>query len=96
MKNKEARIGTFLFWFLVGIIFACGGFLVKYLPKQGGVIVGAMLVTCGLLTLTKQVKIGEFNPPSEEERRKNANKIGWKIFYSRIDYGRTRIFYVTI
>jgi len=80
LKNKEARIGTFLFWFLVGIIFACGGFLVKYLPKQGGVIVGAMLVTCGLLTLTKQVKIGEFNPPSEEERRKNANKIGWKIF----------------
>lgn len=80
LKNKEARIGTFLFWFLVGIIFACGGFLIKYLPDQGGIIVGAMLVACGLLTLTKQVKIGEFNPPSEEERRKNANKIGWKIF----------------
>ncbi|MFT4445717.1 DUF979 domain-containing protein [Parvimonas sp. G1967] len=80
LKNKEARIGTFLFWFLVGIIFAFGGFLVKYLPKQGGVIVGAMLVICGALTLTKQVKIGEFTPPSDDERRKNADKIGWKIF----------------
>ena len=80
LKNKEARIGTFLFWFLVGIIFSCGGFLVKYLPDQGGAIVGAMLVACGILTLTKQVKIGEFNPPSEEERRQNANKVGWKIF----------------
>lgn len=80
LKNKEARIGTFLFWFLVGIIFAFGGFLVKYLPDQGGIIVGAMLVVCGVLTLTKQVKIGEFTPPTDEERRKNADKIGWKIF----------------
>ena len=80
LKNKEARIGTFLFWFLVGVIFAGGGFLVKYLPKQGGAIVGAMLVVCGLLTLTNQVKVGEFNPPSDDERRKNADRIGWKIF----------------
>lgn len=80
LKNKEARIGTFLFWFLVGIIFSCGGFLVKYMPNEGGIIVGAMLVVCGILTLTKQVKIGEFKIPTTEERRKNANKIGWKIF----------------
>ncbi|MBF1036830.1 MAG: DUF979 domain-containing protein [Parvimonas sp.] len=80
LKNKEARIGTFLFWFLVGIIFACGGFLVKYLPESGGAIVGALLVICGILTLTNQVKIGEFNPPTDEERRKNADKVGWKIF----------------
>lgn len=80
LKNKESKFGTFLFWFLVGIIFAFGGFLVKYLPKQGGVIVGVMLVICGLLTLTKQVKMGSFNPPTNEQRRANANKIGWKIF----------------
>lgn len=80
LKNKEGRMGTFLFWFLVGIMFAFGGFLVKYMPEQGGIIVGAMLVICGVLTLTKQVKIGEFTPPTNEERRANADKIGWKIF----------------
>ncbi len=84
LKNKQARFGTFLFWFLVGIIFAFGGFLVKYLPDKGGVIVGFLLVVCAILTLTKQVRIGEFKKISEEEKRKNADKIGWKIFIPAI------------
>lgn len=80
LKNKEARIGTFLFWFLVGIIFAFGGFLVKYLPDQGGIIVGAMLVVCGVLTLTKQVKIGEFTPPTDEEEKMQIKSVGKFLF----------------
>ena len=83
LKNKESRVGTFLFWFLVGIIFTCGGFIVKYVPK-GGAYIGAILFVLGFLTLTKQVKMGQFTPATNEEKRKNADKIGWKIFIPSI------------
>lgn len=79
LKNKEARMGTFLFWVIVGVIFGLGGFIVKYV-ENGGAIIGALLFVLGGLTITNQVKVGEFHPATDEERRANANRIGWKIF----------------
>lgn len=83
LKNEKNRIGTFLFWVLVGFIFAFGGFVVKYV-KNGGAIIGGILLFLGVLTLTKQVQMGKFNPPTDEERRKNADRIGWKIIVPSI------------
>ena len=50
-KNHKAKIGTAIFWALLGIIFVFG----PYIPS---VVVGAMLVAIAGLTLTKQVKPG--------------------------------------
>ena len=83
LKNEKNRIGTFLFWVLVGFIFAFGGFVVKYV-ENGGAIIGGILLFLGVLTLTKQVQMGKFNPPTDEERRKNADRIGWKIIVPSI------------
>ena len=49
-KNKEARIGTSLFWFLLGVIFTFG----KIIPPVG---VGVLLILMGCLTALKQVKM---------------------------------------
>ena len=50
-KNHKAKIGTSLFWALLGIIFIFG----PYIPS---VVVGGILVVIAVLTLTKQVKPG--------------------------------------
>lgn len=79
LKNENARLGTFLFWTIVGIIFSMGGFLVKY-SEYGGAIIGLLLFSLAILTITKQVKIGNFKLTTDEERRKNADKLGNLIF----------------
>lgn len=80
LKNEESRIPTFIFWFSLGIIFIAG----KYVPAY---IVGALLVVMGILTATKQVKIGTFKEVSKEEKEASAQKIGNKIFIPAILIG---------
>lgn len=79
-KNEEAKIGTILFWVLTGIIFMLG----KVLPS---VMVGAMLVVMGCLTVTKQVRIGKFTESTPEFRKEASEKIGTKIFLPAISVG---------
>ena len=53
LKNEKAKIGTFLFWFLLGLIFICG----KYIPY---VYTGGMLIALGLITVTNQLQMKKF------------------------------------
>lgn len=46
LKNEQARIGTFLFWLILGLIFILG----KILPSE---LVGALLLAMGVLSATK-------------------------------------------
>lgn len=75
IKDKEhsTRIGTTLFWTILGTIFIFG----SYLP---GVLVGVLLLVIGLLTATKQVKMGKVNTPEQSFTIKQAEKLGNKIF----------------
>lgn len=68
-QTNSARIGTGLFWLLLGIIFAFGNFL----PYA---VSGIMLVVIGILTLFKQVKIGNITQLNEKEGEKAAKRIG--------------------
>lgn len=72
-KTHPTRIGTTLFWLLLGIIFAAGNFF----PYA---ISGVMLLVMGLLTLFKQVNIGHVRPIIEEEAEKSSDRIGNKVF----------------
>ena len=71
--KHKTRIGTALFWFILGIIFIFG----KYIPAT---YVGALILVLGVLTITKQVNMGTLDQPSEEFRKEKAKKIGAKIF----------------
>ena len=72
-KNHKAKIGTAIFWALLGIIFVFG----PYIPS---VVVGAMLVVIAVLTLTKQVKPGTVKALDEKFGEEQANKLGLKVF----------------
>ena len=72
-KNHKAKIGTTLFWALLGFIFIFG----PYIPS---VIVGGILVVIAVLTLTKQVKTGNIKTLNEKFGEEQAKKLGLKIF----------------
>lgn len=72
-KNHKAKIGTSLFWALLGIIFIFG----PYIPS---VVVGGILVVIAVLTLTKQVKPGNVKALDEKFGEEQAKKLGLKVF----------------
>lgn len=80
LKNEKAKIGTFLFWFLLGVIFIFG----KWIPAQ---IVGLLLCVMGGLTVTKQVKMGQFTEVTKEERVKANAPIKSLIFVPAVSIG---------
>lgn len=79
-KNDEARLGTSLFWFLLGVIFMFG----KIIPPVG---VGVLLIVMGCLTALKQVKIGSFVEATPQFRQQASQKIGNKIFIPAVAIG---------
>lgn len=79
-KNEEARIGTSLFWCLLGIIFMFG----KIIPAT---IVGGLLVVMGCLTAFKQVKMGKFVESTPEFRQSASEKVGNSIFIPAVSIG---------
>ena len=48
LQNEKCRIGTFVFWTILGLIFILG----PYIPYA---LTGALLLVLGCLTATKQV-----------------------------------------
>lgn len=76
-SNSPARIGTTLFWGILGTIFVFGSLL-------PGTVVGCLLIVIGILTATKQVKIGKVNVPTHEFSNKKANLLGNKVFIPSI------------
>ncbi|WP_438763636.1 DUF979 domain-containing protein [Enterococcus sp. AZ194] len=76
-KTNKARIGTGLFWFILGVIFAAGNFM----PY---IISGILLCIIGGLTLFKQVKIGKIAEITEKEGEESAKRIGSWVFFPSV------------
>ena len=72
-KGQEARWGTALFWFILGIIFIFG----DYIPAN---VVGGFIIVMAILSATKQVKMVHFETTSEAFKKESAQKIGNKLF----------------
>lgn len=72
-KTNPSRIGTALFWLLLGIVFAIGNFI----PSA---ISGAILLVVGVLTLTNQVKVGHIKEVKEEEAQVSSKRLGNLVF----------------
>lgn len=76
-KENSARIGTGLFWLILGLIFAIG----KYLPN---VVIGLLIVFIGILSLLKQIKVGKIKEVNKEIAEKSAKKIGGWLFFPSV------------
>lgn len=79
-KNEEARIGTALFWVLVGIVFIFG----KVIPSEA---TGAILIMMGILTVSKQVRLGRFQDVSVEEKEQESKRVKNWIFLPAVMVG---------
>ncbi|KRN56913.1 DUF979 domain-containing protein [Carnobacterium divergens] len=72
-KTHPTRMGTSLFWMLLGIVFAFGNFI----PFM---IDGIIILVMGVLTLFKQVQIGKLAELNEAESEAASKRIGAWIF----------------
>ena len=72
-NEQQAKVGTALFWSILGIIFIFG----DWIPAN---IVGVLIIAMAVLSATKQVKVGSFKTSSEQFKLDSAKKIGNKLF----------------
>lgn len=79
LKNENSPIGTFLFWTILGFLFACGKFIIDKF-EYGGAFIGAMLMLIAVITVTNNVKMGEFRKQSKKQKIKYGKIAGNKIF----------------
>lgn len=80
LKNEKSRIGTFLFWLILGVIFIFG----KIIPFA---FTGGLLLVMGCLTVTHQVRIGKFEETTTVQREEANIKIKSKIFIPAVLIG---------
>ncbi|MBE6059550.1 MAG: DUF979 domain-containing protein [Clostridium sulfidigenes] len=72
-KDHKARIGTSIFWSILGIIFIAG----PYIPAN---IVGILIIALGCLTVSKQVKMLPTKPLDGEFAKTQSEKLKNKVF----------------
>lgn len=73
LKNEKGKIGTFLFWLILGITFIFG----KVIPYK---LTGGLLIILGIITVTKQLQPGTFSVIPAEFKITQSEKFKNKIF----------------
>jgi uncharacterized membrane protein len=79
-KENPSRVGTGVFWCVLGIILAFG----RWIPPVAD---GALIVIMTIPAIFKKVKIGKSEVPTEESANKMFDKIGMKIFIPALSIG---------
>ncbi len=79
-KENKHNVGTFLFWFVFGILFAFG----KWLPSF---VDGILLFVLVIPPIFHKVSMGNSIIPTMEEMDHNFKKIGLKIFVPAFSIG---------
>lgn len=72
-REHPTRLGSTIFWGLLGVLFIFG----PYIPAN---IVGIAIIIMAILTATKQVRVGNIRGSTDEYREKQSERIGNKIF----------------
>ena len=80
LKNEKAKIGTFLFWTILGIIFIFG----EAIPYK---VTGGLLVILAIITVKKQLHIGKFENISSQFKIAQSEKLKNKIFIPAVLIG---------
>ena len=80
LKNEDKKYGTFVFWTITGLLFILGA----HIPPQ---ITGGLICVLALITLTKQISVGQFTEVPAEFKVAMARKYGNKIFIPALMIG---------
>ncbi|MVB11646.1 hypothetical protein CAFE_23680 [Caprobacter fermentans] len=84
--KNPSRLGTSIFWGLLGIVIAFG----RWIPAM---VNGALILAMTIPAIFKRVKIGGQNIPSVESTRKKFEQIGMKIFIPALSMGVSAILF---
>ncbi|MDE7312292.1 MAG: DUF979 domain-containing protein [Eubacterium sp.] len=79
-KENPSRIGTFTFWFVLGILLAFG----RWLPAA---LSGALVLVMCVPAILHKVKKGKTNAPSKADTQKTFETVGMKIFVPALSIG---------
>ncbi len=79
-KENPIRIGTFAFWFILGIVLAFG----RWMPSA---VSGALVLLMCVPAILHKVKKGKTDPPSKANTQKAYEAIGMKIFIPALSIG---------
>ncbi len=88
-KNNKKRYTTLLFWLTLAFTFAFG-------PHLPSIYTGVCVVIIAILTGIKGVVMGEHKTPTAEEARKNADRIGYKVFIPALCLAISAVLLATI
>ena len=82
LKDKENKnsVGSFIFWFDLGVMFVLG----KWLPS---LVDGILLIILVLPPILKKVSPGNEPEPTLEEMEQNNKKIGAKVLFTAAGVG---------
>lgn len=79
-EENPSRIGTGIFWCVLGVVLAFG----RWIPA---VVDGILILIMCVPAILGKVKIGKITAPSEETVEKTYNKVGMKIFIPALAIG---------
>lgn len=79
-KTNKSRIGTAIFWILLGVVIAFG----RWIPSKAN---GALIILLVLPAIFQKVGIGKRESISEEKVKYFAEKIGLKLFLPALSIG---------
>ncbi|WP_281183587.1 DUF979 domain-containing protein [Staphylococcus schleiferi] len=71
--HNQKRIGTALFWCLLGALFMVGPYIPNWLN-------GSLVLFMGLLTITKNVRVGQVVEVEHREETEGATRFGNRLF----------------
>lgn len=87
-KENPSRLGTGVFWGVLGIVIGFG----RWIPP---VAVGVLIIIMTIPAILKKVKIGKSEAPTEEHAERMYHKIGMKIFVPALSIGAFAIIFAT-
>ncbi|OUO34571.1 DUF979 domain-containing protein [Olsenella sp. An290] len=79
-RTNERRVGTALFWCILGVLFIVG----RWIPSTAA---GVLVVLMVIPPILKQVGKGAEGAPTQEEMQANYDAIGMKIFIPALSLG---------
>lgn len=79
-KENPSRVGTAIFWCLLGIILAFG----RWIPPVAD---GVLIIAMSIPAILKKVKIGKEDIPAPDYTQKMSQKLGMKIFIPALSIG---------
>lgn len=91
-KNHPKRLGSALFWIILGLIFASGKLLSQWVDPVSGknlghLVIGFMVIALAILSAFKQVAPGTIQALPEAFKQEQADKLGNKIFLPSVLLG---------